>query len=313
MATPGVSASLPKGTCVAIGGISLVPPAAPPTTAGPCIINKNATNVADLTQKGRYGEYNFAFGQDIDIYALSFSKQIAGLSVGAEFSYRQNMPLLSEAVNVLPVPLLTPAAKLTGAISTADVPKHGTPGALGDTMHGLVNVIGVIGKTPVWDTVNWGTELTWMTWTSVTQNEAVFKGRGGAKPGKWTAYDQIDAPDKNYFGLAINFTPTWFQVFPGADMYMPLSWSQGISGNSAITAGGQDGAGTFGVGGAIDIHSKYRFDLKYVGFYGDTSKCPRKGLPVASYCPTGSVDIFNGTNAILGDRDFVSLTFKTTF
>jgi hypothetical protein len=28
---------------------------------------------------------------------------------------------------------------------------------------------------------------------------------------------------------------------------------------------------------------------------------------------TGAVDVFNGTNAIIADRDFVSLTFKTTF
>ena len=180
-------------------------------------------------------------------------------------------------------------------------------------MHGLLNVIGVVGKTPLFDTANWGTELTWMTWLDVTQNEAVFKGRGGAKTGKWGAYDQIDAPDKNYFGLAINFTPTWFQVFPSVDILAPMSWSQGISGNAAITAGGQEGAGTYGIGVAADIRSKYRVDLKYVGFYGDTSKCPRKGAPVAAFCPAGSVDIFNGTNAILADRDFMSLTFKTTF
>jgi hypothetical protein len=28
---------------------------------------------------------------------------------------------------------------------------------------------------------------------------------------------------------------------------------------------------------------------------------------------SGSADIFNGVNAIVSDRDFVSLTFKTTF
>ncbi len=46
----------------------------------------------------------------------------------------------------------------------------------------------------------------------------------------------IDAVDKNYFGLGINFTPTWFQVFPSVDVLMPLSWSQGFA-NSAVTVG----------------------------------------------------------------------------
>ncbi len=303
MATPGL-ANLPKGTCAAIGGISLAPAAAPPQTVAPCIINRNATNQADLVGKGRLGEYNLAFGQDIDIYGISLSKQVFGLSLGAELSYRQNMPLVSDAVNVLPAPLV---ASTPGAIATTDVPQHGTPGATGDTMHGLVNLLGLIGETPVFDSASWSTELTWMTWLDVTQNEAVFKGRKG--------YDQIDTVDKNYFGLAVNFTPTWYQVFPSVDILAPVSWSQGFS-NSAVTAGGSDGNGTFGIGVAADIRQKYRLDLKYVGFYGDYSKCPRKNVttqPGTCAGATGSADIFNGVNAVLSDRDFVSLTFKTTF
>lgn len=168
-----------------------------------------------------------------------------------------------------------------------------------------MNLLGVVGSSPLWDTASWATELTWMQWLDVSQNEAVFKGRKG--------YDQIDAVDKNYFGLAVNFTPTWFQVLPSVDILAPLSWSQGISGNSAITSGGQDGAGTFAIGIAADVRQKYRFDLKYVGFYGDYSKCPRKGAANPATCVNGAVDIFNGSNATLSDRDFIALTFKTTF
>jgi hypothetical protein len=42
----------------------------------------------------------------------------------------------------------------------------------------------------------------------------------------------------------VNFTPTWFQVFPGADLSMPLSYSRGMSGNSAVGSGGNKGAAT---------------------------------------------------------------------
>jgi len=307
MLTPGVATSLPSGLCRAIGGDSFVPPAAPPTTAGPCVINQKATNRSDLLAKGKFGEYNIAFNDDIDIYGISLSKQFFGLSLGAELSYRQNMSLLSDAVQVLPAPLVP---STPGAIATTDVPKHGTPGATGDTMHGLVNLVGVVGETWFFDTASWSTELTWMTWLDVNQNEAVFKGRKG--------YDQIDAVDKNYFGLGVNFTPTWFQVFPSVDMLMPLSWSQGFA-NSAVTSGGQDGGGTFGIGAAMDIRQKYRIDLKYVGFYGDYSKCPRPnttpqpGTCGANGSNNGSADIYNGSFAVISDRDFVSLTFKATF
>jgi hypothetical protein len=285
MLTPGVvpGLTLPPAACTGIGGA--------PLPQNNCIINTQATNPQDLLGKGKFGLYNASFGEDVDIYGLSLSRQVAGISVGAELSYRQNMPLLSDAVSVLPAALVS---RQPGAIATSDVPESGTPGALGDTMHGIVNLVGIVGETPLWDTASWTTELTWMTWLDVTQNEAVFKGRKG--------YDQIDAVDKNYYGLAVNLTPTWFQVRPGMDLLAPLSWSQGISGNAAVNGGGNDGTGNFGIGIAADFYQKYRVDLKYVGFYGDYSKGPN-----------GAAAVYNGSVAAISDRDFISLTFKTTF
>src|SRR6185503_15047088 len=50
--------------------------------------------------------------------------QIAGISVGAELSYRQNMPLLSQAVQVVPAPLVP---LIPGSIATAALSSEGTP------------------------------------------------------------------------------------------------------------------------------------------------------------------------------------------
>lgn len=284
--TPGMvplSAQLTPAACGAIGGQVAF--------KAVCMINKDATTQADLASKGKYGTYQTAYGNNIHILGLSLSKNIAGVSVGAELSYRQNMPLLSDPVTVLPAPL---AALTPGAISVGTIPSTGTPGALGDTMHGLLNGIWSVPKTPLWDTATLQGELSWMTWLSVTQNEAVFKGRSN--------YTGIDKPDKNYFGLGLNFTPTWYQVFPGIDMYAPLTWSQGISGNAAVTSGGNDGTGNWSAGVAMDIQQKYRVDLKYTGYYGSYSTLPN-----------GAMNVPNGVSAALSDRGFVSLTFKTTF
>ncbi len=60
------------------------------------------------------------------------------------------------------------------------------------------------------------------------------------------------------------------------DMLAPVSWSQGISGNSAVTHGGQEGAGTFGLGIALDFYQKYRFDLKYVGVLRRLREVPER-------------------------------------
>jgi hypothetical protein len=277
-------ASLPAATCTAIGGIVVSPTA--------CIINPKVTNPQQLTQYGKVGEYRTAYGDNIHIMGITLAKNIGGVSVGAEISYRQNMPLLSDPVQALPTPLVNAAA---GQISINNIPQNGTPGALGDTYHGLVNGLYTIGKTPFFDQVSLQGELTWMHWAKVTQNAAVFKGRD--------SYTGIDKPSRDYVGLAFNVTPTWYQALPGVDLLAPISYSRGLNGNAAVFLGGNEEGGSFALGLAADIYTKYRVDLKYTGYFGNYSTNPA----------TGAASVFNGVFASLADRGWWSLTFKTTF
>lgn len=274
-------ATLPSATCTALGFAALSPTS--------CYINPGAASGADLAA-GRIGNYYTAYADDIDLYGVSLSKNIGGLSVGAELSYRRNMPLVSDAIRILPASL---AAATPGAITA--LPADGDiGGARGDTLHGLVNVVGIIGARPLWDSLTWATELTWNRWDKVTQNEAVFKGRAG--------YTAIDRVSRDYWGLALNVTPTWFQVFPSVDLLLPLSVSGGISGNSAVSLGGNEDTGTYSIGIAADIRQRHRVDLKYIDTFGDVSTDA-----------AGAVTVANGNPALLTDRGFVSLTFKTSF
>lgn len=239
---------------------------------------------------GIIGRYHLAYAQDIDLYGISLSKQILGISVGAELSYRENMPLVSDAVTILPAAFV-PAVR--GSIS--GLPGEGnTGGARGATWHGLVNFLGVISQTPLFDSGSWNMEFVWNHLDHVTQGTAVYKGRSG--------YNQIDKPTRDYIGGSVSFTPTWYQVFPGVDITMPLSVSSGLSGNSSVTAGGNKNTGTWGVGIGADIFSQYKVDLKYVDFFGEYS---------TTY--TGAVNVANGSSALLKDRGFVTLTLKVTF
>ena len=291
MATPGLATTVPAATCTAIGGI--------PLGGTNCIINPKVTSVPELQKFGKIGTYNTAYGDNIHIYGISLAKEIAGISWAAEFSYRQNMPLLSRAVQVLP-PALAALPANAGSIATTAVPTSGTPGALGDTYHGLINGINIFPKTALFDTATLSGELTWMQWAKVTQNKAVFKGDSSyVNPDGSTP---IDKPTRNYFGLAANFTPTWFQVFPGVDFSAPLTWAQGISGNAAILLGGNKNAGNWSAGVAADVYQKYKVQLSYNGYFGNYSTLP-----------TGAMNLPNGTFAALSDRGWVSLTFKTTF
>jgi hypothetical protein len=285
LVTPGV-ATLPAATCTAIGGTPLAP-----TT---CLVNKNATTVADLQKFGKAGTYQTAYGNNIHMFGLSLSKSIAGVSVGAEVSYRQNMPLASDPINVLPAPL---AAVTPGAVATTAVPSNGdTPGALGNTWHGLVNGLVTLPRTPLFDTANLSVEVAGMHLDSVTQNAAVYKGRAN--------YSAIDKPTTNFVGMAATFTPTWFQVFPGVDFTMPLTWTQGLSGTAATLFGGNRDTGNWSAGIGATIYQKYLVNLSYISYFGNYSTAG--GASCAANC-------YAGTNAALSDRGWVSLTFKTTF
>ncbi|MNR66479.1 hypothetical protein D3C85_1899870 [compost metagenome] len=68
-----------------------------------------------------------------------------------------------------------------------------------------------------------------------------------------------------------------------------------------VTLGGNEGTGSYSVGLGLDYLSQYRFDLKYVDFFGDVDKDVNNVVSVA-----------NGTSAILKDRGLITFTFKTT-
>jgi hypothetical protein len=239
-------------------------------------------------------QFNFAYPANIDLYGISLSKQILGVSVGAELSYRKNMPLLSDTVVVANANNAAALGLPPGSFITA-LPNSGdTAAARGNTFHGVLNFLGIINKTPVFDTSTWTVEFSWCRWDQVTQNEAVFKGRPD--------YTAIDRVDKDAFGVDVTFTPTWFQVFPSVDLLAPITFGMGLSGNGATISGINQGAGYYSFGISADIMSRYRVDLAYYGYFGNYSTDS-----------TGAVTVNNGDYALLKDRNTIALTLRATF
>jgi hypothetical protein len=230
-------------------------------------------------------QYNLIYADNIDLLGVSFAKNIAGVSVGAELSYRHNTPLVSQVLGVAP-----------GLPDAGD-----TKGPRGDTMHALVNAVGVINKTPVFDTANWAAELTYARWIAVTSGQNLFNALGYGQ----CAAKHLDKWDgcatKDYVGLGLSFSPTWFQVLPGVDLSAPVTYAVGLYGNAPTVFGGNQGLGNYTVGIGADVYQKYRFDLKYIDYLGHLKD---NGTAVTSQ---------NGFTAFLVDRGAISLTFKTTF
>ena len=228
-------------------------------------------------------QYTMVYADKIDLFGISLAKNIAGVSTGAELSYRKNTPLNSQVLGVAP-----------------GLPAQGeTTGARGDTLHALINGAGAIPRTAIFDQATWATELAWSHYTTVRSGANLFNAVGYAPcvgKDKWDG-----CATKNYVGASFAFTPTWFQVFPGVDLSAPMSYAVGLSGNAATVFGGNQGLGNYSVGVSADVHQKYRFDLKYIDYVG---RYKDNGTAVTST---------NGLTTFLKDRGFVSLTFKTTF
>jgi len=225
--------------------------------------------------------YRFAYADNIDLYGISFAKQILGVSIGSEISIRHNMPLQSNPAVV--------------GIPGAPVPGRGdTAGAKGDTFHALVNFLQVINKTPLFDKADCLAEFTYSQWLHVSQGNDVFKGN--------SAYSGLDQVTKDAMTGAVNFTPTWYQVFPGVDLSMPLSIASGLFGVSAVQTGGSKGNGSYSAGLSFDILARYTATLNYSGFFGNYRRDATGGI-------SSSGDIF----ALLKDRDMVTFTLKATF
>jgi hypothetical protein len=89
------------------------------------------------------------------------------------------------------------------------------------------------------------------------------------------------------------FRPTWYQVFPGWDMTIPMSVSYTIDGDQAPLAfAGQKTAGTASIGVEFLVNQDWTINAKYNSFFGGINR---------------------GLGALNKDRDNVSMTVKRTF
>lgn len=275
--------------------------------------------------------YQMAYADNIKIVGLSLSKDVGGISVGSDLNIRHNMPLASiPAVVSTNSPLglgaglgLLPArTAATGVVY--DTPQKGdSMAATGDTLHWTLNGLMTIAKTPVFDSATLLGELYYSNLLKLdSNNEALYKGKD--------TYRGIDQPTRDNWGIAVNFTPTWYQVFPGVDLNAPMSINVGLDGVSPVSGGGAKDTGNYAIGLGAVVYNKYFVDLKYVDSFGKADKCNVSGVSTGptggdgaapnafsgneNYaCYAGGYSAFSGGGATTEDRGTVYLTMKTTF
>jgi len=273
---------------------------------------------------GNVGNYFLTYQENVRLYGASLSKNIGGISVGAEFNYRQGMPLISDAVDTVltqtlpipapyqgpigkaligaPLPAFTPAllqklfaAQGTNTSITYPAPGHDV-GAVGDTAHAVVNFLGLLSGNDIWDSATWATEFSWSHLAAVTQNAQFYAGRSYNVP-----YGDSFAPTRNAMTGAVAFTPTWYSVAPSVDLSAPMSFNVGLFGNSPVALGGNKNAGSYSTGVSALVNQVYSATLQYTGIMGRMRNSATQGIA------------YEGLGSLLEDRGTVYLTLKTSF
>lgn len=216
------------------------------------------------------------------LLGLSLSKQVAGVSIGADLTYRPDAVLAATAFSTFVgngVP--NSSWKPTGNIYTA-----------------VVNAIAYFGKNPVFDSAVLTAEMNYARLQKVTANPQNYNGVGY----NCLQPNQYACQTKDALGINIIFEPKWFQVMDGVDVSVPMSYGKGLHGNSPVIFGDNEGQGNWSLGVKADVFNKYNVSLKYNGFIAKHAR--------------DNQGVFSDNNSSLGkywDRDWVSLTFKTSF
>lgn len=233
--------------------------------------------------------FYYDYKSNIDLYGISFAKNILGISVGSEISYRRNMPLTSQ--------WFAPA------------------GARGDTMHAVLNFLTLLPKTALFDTGSAILEFAYGRYDRVTSGAQYFTGMGGLNPIGQPVNQGTGAATRDNSVVTINLVPEWKQILPGVDLAMPLNFSMGMHGNSATLTGGTAGTGSYSAGLSFDVFAKYKIDLTYASFFGNVYPGSDGGIVPPGFESTTS-PLGRGASdaiALLRDRDLLSLTLKATF
>ncbi|AYH43534.1 DUF1302 family protein [Azoarcus sp. DN11] len=225
-----------------------------------------------LAPNGRSAGLGYA--DDVELYGVSFSKLIGTTSFGAEVSYRKNTGL-SSAV------------------------RRATEGARGDTWHWLVNAVTYFGRNPLWSSASLSAEINGSVLDKVTSGEGLFNREGSAVcPG-----DRFDACiTRSETAMNIKIEPLWYQVMPGVDLKMPISFGVGLDGNGAQSSGGnRQGKGSYSIGLTAEVQNKYTFTLAYIDYL---CRFRDNGTALTTQ---------NCAGTTYNDRGWVSFLFKTSF
>jgi len=269
-----------------------------PTALGTPYGDMNALNT---------GRARWLFKDDNDLWAISLAKEIAGISFGLDLVYRPDTPVAPElgavlarsynvpslpkelaALNVPESVLENPDA-LAAALNSSvyangadfyDFDSDNYLGPVGDVYTVVINGVGLLNNNlGLWEGGSFIFEITAVMLDECTDDCELLDVRVNE--------------DRVVTHVGGVFRPTWYQVWPGTDLTVPMAVGYTIDGEkSPFTFGGDEERGSATIGAELLIDQKWTVTARYNTFFG----------PVNA-----------GLGGLLKDRDNLSLTVKRTF
>ena len=249
------------------------------------------------------GQARWLFQQDQELFGLSFAKEIAGISFGLDLVYKPDtaiavdigaglgrfyngpdwpdalaglVPSAEELAQVL-VPG-NPFGYIPGDFKSYDSDNY--LGPTGDLYTVIFNGVGLLNNDfGLWEGGSYIFEFTAQMLDKCTDDCQLL--------------DTRIKEDDVVTTVAGVFRPTWYQVWPGTDMTIPMSISYTLTKEkSPLTFGGDQERGSASIGAEFLVNQKWTVSGRYNTFFG----------PVNA-----------GLGGLLKDRDNISLTVKRTF
>jgi len=236
------------------------------------------------------GKAKWLYKEDVELYGISFSKEIAGISFGMDLTARRDTPLRQDFATALqqfnnyPAPLAPALEGIAGPEYDFDGADGSTydRNPTGNTYHMVINGLGFLTDNGIWQGGTYLVETTFAYLDKVKTNEHILLNDKGVS---------LEEGD-SYAHIAMVFNPTWYQVFPGVDLTMRSSVGMGLHGSAPGGLGGDEEVGNGTLGLEASVNQLWTADVRYNFFFGPAE---------------------NGIGAKWKDRDNISLTFKRTF
>ena len=254
---------------------------------------KNAwvAQLSPTTTPGWLVQGQSVYAKDVELLGFSLTKLVGPLSVAGEVSYRKNMPLNMDTGFAF------------GAGPRLEGPK-------GNTFHALINGLMLFNKSPFWDTASLAAELAYQRLGRVTANPDLYFSADNPKMAACQSNAIVQGcSTRSASTVGVSFIPTWIQVFPSVDLSAPMFVQYNIKGNAATNQGNMaEGGAIVRLGLTAEIKSVHKLELAYTAFSGKS----QSGLP-GNVNIAGPYNALNGITSIYSDRNYVSLTYSTSF